>query len=83
MERHEPVAASVSIGLVAWPDDGVTLEQLMDAVDEAMYAAKQRGKNRIGGPYARSGEMTPVILPPLPGPDRVLAAMRGRTSRAG
>jgi len=21
-ERHEPVAASVSIGLVAWPDDG-------------------------------------------------------------
>ena len=82
-ERHEPVDASVSIGLVAWPDDGTTLDQLMDAVDEAMYAAKQRGKNRIGGPYARSGEMTPVILPPLPGPDRVLAAMRGRPSRAG
>ncbi len=82
-ERHEPVAASVSIGLVAWPDDGVTLEQLMDAVDEAMYAAKQGGRNRIGGPYARSGEMMPVILPPPPGPDRVLAAMRGRPSRAG
>ncbi len=82
-ERHKPVDASVSIGLVAWPDDGTMLDQLMDAVDEAMYAAKQRGKNRIGGPYARSGEMTPVIFPPPPGPDRVLAAMRGPASRTG
>ena len=63
VERAGPVPVSVSIGLVAWPDDGTTLDQLMDGVDEAMYAAKQRGRNRIGGPYARSGEMTPVILP--------------------
>jgi diguanylate cyclase (GGDEF)-like protein len=63
VERDGPVPVSVSIGLVAWPDDGTTLDQLMDGVDEAMYAAKQRGRNRIGGPYARSGEMTPVILP--------------------
>jgi hypothetical protein len=63
IERDGPVEVSVSIGLVAWPDDGGTLDQLIDAVDEAMYAAKQRGRNRIGGPYARSGDMTPVIVP--------------------
>ncbi len=61
MERDSNVPVSISIGLVAWPDDGRTLDQLMDGVDEAMYAAKQRGRNRIGGPYARSGEMTPVM----------------------
>jgi hypothetical protein len=44
-------------------------------VDEAMYAAKQRGRNRIGGPYARSGEMTPVILPAS-----VVAVRRGPVS---
>jgi diguanylate cyclase (GGDEF)-like protein len=63
VERDQEIHVSVSIGLVAWPADGETLDVLMDAVDEAMYAAKQRGKNRIGGPYALAGEMTPVILP--------------------
>ena len=72
VERDGSVPVSVSIGLVAWPDDGATLDQLMDGVDEAMYAAKQRGRNRIGGPYARAGEMTPVILPAS-----VVAARRG------
>ena len=61
--RDGPVPVSVSIGLVAWPDDGTTLDQLMDGVDEAMYAAKQRGRNRIGGRYTGAGEMPPVILP--------------------
>ena len=72
VERDGSVPVSVSIGLVAWPDDGTTLDRLMDGVDEAMYAAKQRGRNRIGGPYARAGEMTPVILPAS-----VVAARRG------
>jgi diguanylate cyclase (GGDEF)-like protein len=66
VERDGPVPVTVSIGLVAWPDDGATLDQLMNAVDEAMYASKRRGKNRIGGPYARAGEMTPVILATSP-----------------
>ena len=63
VERGDAVPVSVSIGLAAWPDDGTTLDQLMDGVDEAMYAAKQDGRNRIGGRYARSGEITPDILP--------------------
>jgi len=82
-ERHEHVPVSVSIGLVAWPDDGATLEQLVDAVDEAMYAAKQRGKNRIGGPYARAGAMTPVILPASPAVVPIRTAMHERMGELG
>jgi hypothetical protein len=75
---------SVSIGLVAWPDDGGTLDQLIDAVDEAMYAAKQRGRNRIGGPYAAPGEMTPVIFPASPAAGRRAPVSIGREmDRAG
>jgi diguanylate cyclase (GGDEF)-like protein len=84
VERGEPVSVSVSIGLVAWPDDGATLDQLVEAVDEAMYAAKQRGKNRIGGPYARAGEMTPVILAASPVADRQAPiSIRRRAGQAG
>lgn len=61
LERGEPVPVSVSIGLAAWPDDGTTIDQLVDSVDEAMYAAKQRGRNRIGGPYGRADEMAPAV----------------------
>lgn len=83
-ERNGPVAVSVSIGLVAWPDDGKTLDQLVEAVDEAMYAAKQRGKNRIGGPYARAGEMTPVILAASPVNGRgAPISIREQVGRAG
>jgi two-component system cell cycle response regulator len=83
LERDQAVPVTVSIGLVAWPDDGATLDQLMDAVDEAMYAAKQRGRNRIGGPYARAGEMTPVIRSAWPVAERrAPTSIRERVGRA-
>jgi len=68
--RDGPLTVSVSIGLVAWPDDGATLDELMNAVDEAMYASKRQGKNRIVGPYSRAGEMAPVIRTTSPVTDR-------------
>jgi diguanylate cyclase (GGDEF)-like protein len=41
------VRVTASIGIVTFPDDGVSEETLMQLADEAMYRAKQRGKNRI------------------------------------
>jgi len=35
-------AASVSMGLAEYPADGSTLDQLLDAADRSMYAAKRR-----------------------------------------
>jgi len=41
--------ASVSIGLVSHPEDGLSAEELMVAADRAMYQAKSLGKNQISG----------------------------------
>ncbi len=48
------VRSSISVGLVAYPDDGGTIEQLVAAADVAMYEAKRRGKNRIVGYQTRT-----------------------------
>lgn len=41
------VRITVSIGVVSFPDDAENVETLMQYADEAMYRAKQSGKNRI------------------------------------
>jgi diguanylate cyclase (GGDEF)-like protein len=37
----------ISIGVAAYPEDADTTEALFQQADEAMYRAKQAGKNRI------------------------------------
>ncbi len=39
--------ATVSGGVASFPDDGVTGEQLLRKADQALYAAKAQGKNRV------------------------------------
>ncbi len=41
------IPTSLSIGAVNFPADGRSADELMIAADEAMYASKRRGKNRI------------------------------------
>jgi diguanylate cyclase (GGDEF)-like protein len=79
----QQVTTSLSIGVVSYPEDGQTADELMIAADEAMYLSKRMGKNRVVG-YADPGEIgteipqptrTPVGTPgfrPLPrrGEDR-------------
>ncbi len=40
---------TVSVGVAALNDDIQTLEELIEAADEAMYRAKRAGKNRVAG----------------------------------
>jgi diguanylate cyclase (GGDEF)-like protein len=49
---------SLSVGVVAYPDDGRSSDDLMISADQAMYASKRSGKNRVMGmPVgSRSGE---------------------------
>ena len=51
-----------SIGVVAYPDDGRTADELIISADGAMYASKRGGKDRgHGRPDARIGaHATPV-----------------------
>ena len=41
------IPASISVGVVSFPDDGQTSDQLMISADQAMYASKRGGKNRV------------------------------------
>lgn len=58
----QKITTSLSIGVVSYPDDGQTADELMIAADEAMYSSKRLGKNRVVG-YAEPGE-TPQAPPP-------------------
>lgn len=52
---------SLSVGVVSHPDDGETPDALMIKADEAMYASKRAGKDRVMGvPPARPTEHDPV-----------------------
>lgn len=46
--QGEKVALGVSVGIAIYPDNGDTLEQLLDQADQAMYQVKQQGKNSFG-----------------------------------
>lgn len=41
------VRVTVSIGTSSYPEDGLTLEALLAASDQRLYAAKQAGRNRV------------------------------------
>ena len=45
MLNAQPVQVSASIGVTIYPQDGVDAEQLLRHSDQAMYIAKQAGKN--------------------------------------
>jgi diguanylate cyclase (GGDEF)-like protein len=50
------INASLSVGVVSYPDDGRTSDELMISADQAMYASKRSGKNRVMGlPIAVGG----------------------------
>jgi diguanylate cyclase (GGDEF)-like protein len=55
------VRSSASIGMVTYPQDGATIEQLVAAADVAMYEAKRRGKNQIVGYRMRTGRVATAI----------------------
>ena len=51
------ISVTASIGISIYPDDGVTVQDLMKHADIAMYAAKEQGKNRYCFKSALSGKI--------------------------
>jgi diguanylate cyclase (GGDEF)-like protein len=49
IELPNAVHPSISIGVVSYPGDGHTADELMISADNAMYASKRAGKDRVTG----------------------------------
>ncbi|MBA3499731.1 MAG: GGDEF domain-containing protein, partial [Deltaproteobacteria bacterium] len=45
--RDQSIQVSVSAGIAMYPQDGTTLEQLVEAADAALYQSKRTGRNRV------------------------------------
>jgi diguanylate cyclase (GGDEF)-like protein len=52
---------SVSIGVVSYPDDGMTSDELMITADSSMYRSKRAGKNRVTGVPVMATEAEPPL----------------------
>ena len=61
----ELLTQTISVGLAAFPEDAQTLDELIERADQALYAAKRQGRNRVvawsealraGGVIAQSPE---------------------------
>ncbi|HEX9896618.1 MAG TPA: diguanylate cyclase [Dehalococcoidales bacterium] len=48
--RSGRVSITASLGIASWPTDGVTKEQILTSADQALYAAKETGRNRTCAP---------------------------------
>ena len=59
-------AASISIGVAQWPEDGATPEELLGAADRALYSAKHGGRDQV----SVAGAGTQDSPPPAPGSGR-------------
>src|SRR5262249_29990199 len=46
----EPPAISVSVGIAIWPEDGITVEELVRTADKELYIMKNHG----GGAFAEA-----------------------------
>ena len=45
--RERPVTSTVSIGIAAYPEHGASIEAVIERSDQALYASKTAGKNRV------------------------------------
>jgi diguanylate cyclase (GGDEF)-like protein len=82
-----PARTTASFGLVTFPDDGATVEDLIQNADLAMYQAKRGGKNQIVGYVRRTKPITKEPVsdddePTTPTGDRRSGGPRPPASRA-
>jgi two-component system cell cycle response regulator len=56
--RNQAAELTISLGLAQFPQDGDTADTLLDAADQALYAAKRLGRNRS---VIFSEEIAPLV----------------------
>jgi diguanylate cyclase (GGDEF)-like protein len=43
----EPIKVTISVGVASYPDNGEDAESVIKKADEALYEAKEMGRNRV------------------------------------
>jgi diguanylate cyclase (GGDEF)-like protein len=46
-EERLGITITVSVGVASYPEDGVSLKSILEKADQALYQAKQTGRNRV------------------------------------
>jgi predicted signal transduction protein with EAL and GGDEF domain len=75
------IPVSVSIGIAVYPEHGTTAQQVMDAADDALYAAKHAGRDtyrlaEVVSPAVPEGQFDQAAA--LPGGPQPPRQTRGR-----
>ncbi|HLO35740.1 MAG TPA: GGDEF domain-containing protein [Candidatus Deferrimicrobium sp.] len=60
------IQPSISIGVVSYPEDGRTSDELMITADASMYRSKRAGKNRVTGVPVMDESVASATVPPEP-----------------
>ena len=72
--RGQSVPLTISLGMAQFPQHGQTADALLDAADQALYAAKRLGRNRS---VIFSGEIAPLVRERSDSADVQLATLLG------
>jgi len=66
----EQIPTSVSVGLVTYPGEAATIDELLERADEAMYRSKRSGRDRVTGVPVMDAEGTQAEGAPAGGRGR-------------
>ena len=64
LKNDRQCSVGASIGISSYPGNGIEIDSLMSAADDAMYASKRRGRNNFSfysGPQGSHGDSRPWI----------------------
>lgn len=73
----DPTSSTISFGVSVYPEHGETAASLLHAADQALYAAKESGRNRtvLHSPALRAAQRTPSDVRDIQGERFVMAVL--------
>ena len=64
--RDRPVNTTVSVGIAGYPEHAADLESVMERADQALYASKTGGRNRVTIAPGRASQLASAAEPVTP-----------------